>query len=406
MVGLYIRKMGTSKYRIAYFQQDGLITGSAISLRHFLSAINRNVYEPIIVLANEGPARKLYESLDIKVYVHHFNTFWTFPGPRCFSRGMFNQLKALIANSKLTQFVLNELKPDLIHINDKAALNVGLSLKNTGIPIVQHSRSSYFITTCPMAKYLSSMAIKSYTNHLICISEDEEDGFESFVNKTTIYNTVDFKIVEQALQKKKQTRENLGVLNTEFLIGFAAHVAEKKGAWDFLYLCKQLKQDKNLKFVLVGKLDKTGPTSLGDGKVINISPYEYVQSFITENNLQNQLIVTGFREDNIDLIAAMDLLIVPNKNGVLGRQPIEAQAVGTPVIVTKGHSQKSGIIQDGITGFTVTNINEAITQANEIYQSKNAAKMSLDAQHYAQQKFNPVINMERIEKIYQILIKP
>jgi glycosyltransferase involved in cell wall biosynthesis len=397
--------MGTTKYKIAYFQQDGLITGSALSLRHFLSAINRDVFEPVVILAKEGPARDLYESLNIKVLVHNYPTFWTFPGPRCFSRGMFHQLKALFPNPKLRTFVLNEIKPDLIHINDKAALNVGISLKHLGIPIVQHSRSSYFITECKFGKYLSAKTIKAFSNHIICISEDEEDGFENFTNKSTIYNTVDVDLTQKAQAKRNETRQQLKIKDNEYLIGFAAHVSEKKGAWDFLELCKQLKKHPTLKFLLAGQIDEQGSTYLGKDEILPMSPKAYVESFIKENNLENQLIVTGFRKDILDLIASMDVLVVPNKNGVLGRQPIEAQALGVSVIAKAGHSNRSKVIEHGVTGYLVQNIAESVEQLGNWMNSNEAKKMAQSAMIHAVQNFTPATNMRKIESIYLNLIK-
>ena len=397
--------MDSAKYKIAYFQQDGLVTGSAISLRHFLSAMNRELFEPIVVLAKEGPARKLFESLNIPVLVYEYNTFWTFPGPRCFSRGMFKQLKALMVNQKLEHFVINNIKPDIIHINDKAALNVGISLKNSGIPIIQHSRSSYFITACKLGKYLSAKTIKGFANHIICISEDEEDTFEKFQSKSTIYNTVDFELIKKAKDKRGQTREQLLTNKDEFLVGFAAHVTEKKGAWDFLELCKQLKYNDQLKFLLTGKLEETGNTYIGNGIIIPMSPKAYVESFIIENNLEDKLIVTGFREDILELIAAMDVLVVPNKNGVLGRQSIEAQALGVTVIAQTGHSQKSKVVKNGITGYIVQNIEQSINQLKLWGQNNEINKMAQSAKKHAEQSFNPVTNMRKIENIYLSLIK-
>lgn len=397
--------MGTTKYKIAYFQQDGLVTGSAISLRHFLSAINRDLFEPIVILAKEGPARGLYESLNIQVLVYYFPTFWTFPGPRCFSRGMIKQMKALTPQDSLKKIVLEQIKPDLIHINDKAALHVGVSLKKTGIPIVQHIRSSYFITACKFGKYLSAKTIKAFAKHIICISEDEEDGFENFINKSIIYNTVDVGLTQKAQVKKNETRQQLKVKDNEYLIGFAAHVSEKKGAWDFLELCKQLKKNPTLKFLLAGQLDEQGSTSLGNGEVLPISPKTYVESFIKENNLENQFIVTGFRNDILELIAAMDVLIVPNKNGVLGRQPIEAQALGVTVIAKAGHSNRSKVIEHGVTGYLVQNIGEGVEQLENWMHSKKAQIMAQSAMIHAKQNFTPATNMRKIETIYLNLIK-
>jgi glycosyltransferase involved in cell wall biosynthesis len=397
--------MGATKYKIAYFQQDGLVTGSAISLRHFLSAINRDVFEPIVILAKEGPARNLYESLNIQVLVHNYTTFWTFPGPRCFSRGMLSQLRALISNVKLRKFVLEEINPNLIHINDKAALNVGITLKGFGVPIVQHSRSSYYITSCKLGRYLSAKVIKNFANHIICISEDEEDGFEDFSNKSTIYNTVDFNLIGKAKERRRDSRQSLGINEQDILIGFASHVSEKKGAWDFLELCRQLKQNANFKFILAGQLDEQGLTYLGKGKVMPISPKAYVDSFIKENRLENQLIITGFRNDILDLIAAMDVLVVPNKNGVLGRQPIEAQALGVTVIAQTGHSKKSKIIKHDVTGYLVQNIEQCLELLKKWTKSNEARNMAQSAQTYAAQKFSPIINMKGIETIYLNLIK-
>jgi glycosyltransferase involved in cell wall biosynthesis len=397
--------MGTTKYKIAYFQQDGLVTGSAISLRHFLSAINREVFEPVVILAKEGPVRNLYESLNIKVLVHNYPTFWTFPGPRCFSKGMFKQLIAFAPNPKLKKFIVEEVQPDLIHINDKASMNVGVSTRNTGIPIVQHSRSSYNITSCKWAKHLSAKTIKRFANYIICISEDEEDGFEDFSNKSTIYNTVDFNLIEKAKEKRKQTRHELGINEQEVLVGFAAHVSEKKGAWDFLELCRQLKQNTNFKFILAGHLDEQGSTYLGKEGVLPLSPKAYVESFIKENNLENQLFVTGFRKDILELIAAMDVLVVPNKNGVLGRQPIEAQALGVSVIAKAGHSNRSKVIEHGVTGYLVQNIAENVEQLGNWMNSNEAQKMAQSAMIHAVRNFTPATNMRKIESIYLNLIK-
>lgn len=396
--------MGKTKYKIAYFQQDGLITGSAISLRHFLGAMNRELFEPIVILANEGPARGLFEALNIKVEVFFFETFWTFPGPRCFSQEMIRQFKSLVPNYKLKKYVLNNIRPNIIHVNDKASLNVGISLKKSGIPIIQHSRSSYSSTKCYLGKYISRNAIKYYSNHLISISEDEVDGFENYANKSIIYNTVDLELVERAKKRRGEKRLELGIKESEFVIGFAANVTEKKGAWDFLELCKEMKNQENLKFLLVGKLHDKGKTNLGNGIISELSPKAYVESFISEHNLEEQIIVTGFRTDNLELIAAMDLLIVPNKNGVLGRQPIEAQALGTPVIAQIGHSLNSNIILNNKTGYLVNNIQQAILKATVIIANKTTSIMAEEAQEYANTHFNPIINMQKIENIYINLI--
>ena len=48
------------------------------------------------------------------------------PGPKWYQRGNINNLFALIPNLKLRKKI-KALKPDIIHINDKAALSAGIS---------------------------------------------------------------------------------------------------------------------------------------------------------------------------------------------------------------------------------------------------------------------------------------
>lgn len=398
------------KTKVLYIHQDGLITGSAISLRHFLSAINRDKFEPTVLLAEEGSARQLYEELGIKVIVHAFKRFWTFPGPNWYSPANFKQLKALLPDKQLAEFIKQQ-KPDIIHINDKASINAGISMKGSGIPIVQHSRSSYCITNTKINKRLSASAIGNYANAVIAISEDEVDGHENFKNLHIINNTVPQNQIEEAIAQKAEKRKELGFEKGDIVIGMAADIAAKKGAWNFMDMAAELAKkypEKPLKFVMVGRLAETGSTVLNDGTSLPISPKQYIEEFITKNNLQNKLVATGFRKDALQLIAGFDILIVANSNGVMGRQPIEAQALGIPTAVTQGHSGKSTILKNGFAGFVISNPvkqKELVDAVEELINNpEKRAEFGCNGKQYAAEKFSPVINMGKIEKIYEQLL--
>src|SRR5687768_14724115 len=68
--------------RITYIHQDGLITGSAISLINLLSGFTKGQVEATIIMAKDGPVRELFEKAGAKVIIHFFYTYWTFPGPK------------------------------------------------------------------------------------------------------------------------------------------------------------------------------------------------------------------------------------------------------------------------------------------------------------------------------------
>ncbi len=399
------------KTKVLYIHQDGLITGSAISLRHFLSVINRDKFEPVVLLAQEGPARQLYEELGIQVVVHAFKRFWTAPGHNWYSPNNFKQLMALLPNKQLAAFVKN-INPDIIHLNDKACLNAGISLKNSGIPIVQHSRSTYFNTAARINKWLSIRAIKKYCKTIIAISEDESDGISDFKNLHIINNTVSYNQIDEAIALKASKRDELGLKQTDFVIGMVSDISASKGGWSFMQLAADLVKkypNKPLNFLMVGRISDTGNTILNDGTSIPVSPKQHVERFVADNNLQGKLTLTGFRKDALAIMAGLDILVVANSNGVMGRQPIEAQALGIPIVVTQGNSGKSTILKNGFAGYVLANplqqIELQVAIEDLINYPEKRAEFGRNGQEYAAQKFNPAINMGMIEKIYEELLQ-
>ncbi|MGV3596867.1 MAG: glycosyltransferase [Bacteroidota bacterium] len=399
------------KTRVLYIHQDGLITGSAISLRHFLSAINRDKFEPIVLLAQEGPARHLYEELGIEVVVETFKRFWTFPGPNWYSPTNFKQLKALLPDKQLAAFI-KKINPAIIHINDKASINAGISIKGAGIPVVQHSRSSYCITAAKINKWLSATAINRFADAVIAISEDETDGHGGSKNLHIINNTVPSAQIDEALAQKQEKREELGIAENDIVIGMVADISAKKGAWDFMEMAAKLVKkypNKPLSFLMVGRVSDTGNTILNDGTSIPVSPKQHVERFVADNNLQGKLMLTGFRKDALAIMAGLDILVVANSNGVMGRQPIEAQALGIPIVVTQGNSGKSTILKNGFAGYVLANPLQQselqIAIEDLINHPEKRAEFGRNGKEYAAQKFNPAINMGMIEKIYEELLQ-
>ena len=379
--------MGNTKYKIAYFHQDGLITGSAISLRNLIQALDKELFEPIVVLAKEGSARKIFEECNVPVIVFEYITFWTSPGPKCFGFENLFQYRALIASTRLKSFILN-LAPDLIHINDKASIQVGITMKGCQIPIIQHTRSAFHNTRCKLNKFLSSYIIKLYANHIIAISEDEIQGFENFKALTIMYNTVNLLDSDRAIHQKRQLRDKLGIEENELVIGMAENMSIQKGLLDIISIIEfiRLTNCKNIKFLIVGKLsDDDILTSIG----IEKSSLAYFKDFLEERKLNQNVILTGFQTEALNYIAIMDIIIVSKSHGVLGRQPIEAQSVGTTVLAINGHSQKSKIVEHGKGGFLVKNLNELKDTLLKLIKSPETLLIySRHGHKYARERFN------------------
>lgn len=365
-----------------------------------ISILDKQVYKPLVVIPKAGDAIRLWEEVGAEVYVFPFTTFWTSTGPRCLSRENIKQQRALFSNKKLRDFILS-LQPDLIHINDKAALQAGISLRKSTIPIIQHSRSAYAITACKWNKWISPRMIRKYASHIICISEDEIQGFEDAPNKAIVYNMVDMDKAQQARSNRAKLRKELKFNEYDIVIGMAEHLNKHKGSIALLELLYQLcvvQKRKNIRILLVGEQTQTDIISF---KQFTGSTKKVLQAFIAAHQLEHVVVKVGYQPNALEYIAAMDILVVAKLHGVLGRQPLEAQSVGTTVVALNGQSGKSSIIKHGTTGFLVSTFEELLSKTELfIDQQETLHSFKASALLYAQKHFSEAAYAEKLSSIY------
>jgi glycosyltransferase involved in cell wall biosynthesis len=382
---------------VLYIHQDGLITGSAISLRNLLLGLDRQRFSPRVLLAQEGPARKLFEALDIQVDMIPIRGMWTAPGPRFPTPDYFRNLLALFHNSKLYDY-LRDQHPDLVHINDKALLPAGIAAHRLGIPVIWHLRSTYAVSSSRLQAAISRQVIRRKADYLIPISEDEEDGFEDLPNRKIIHNSVDFEEIDRALKQRNRIRLEMDINPQELLIGtVGTTLNEIRGTWDFIRAAGLLQArlpDARMRFIVVGNI----PTPEVKAQA---------QLLARQAGIEDRILLTGFRPDALHLMAGMDIVVVCSRHGVLGRMPLEAMGLGQPLVVTAGHSGRSRVVMDGQTALVVPAANpEAIANsiARLIGSSTLRGQLGQQGRMYAREHFDPQKNAQRVMKVYDQLL--
>jgi len=181
-----------SKFKIAYIHQDGLLSGSAISLSHLIKQLDRNRFEPIVIICSEGPVRAFFEKLNTQVFCAFYKRFGTQPTPAIYNANSYYNFLALL-NKNNIKLLLDNIKPHLVHVNDKSALFAGRDAFNAGYKVIWHLRSSYSGKRSYLQYLISKTIIRNHSNHLIAISEDETDGFEDCKGLSIINNSIDMK---------------------------------------------------------------------------------------------------------------------------------------------------------------------------------------------------------------------
>jgi len=384
-------------HKILYVHQDGKFTGSAVSLSYILLYLDRSKYEPWVLMAEEGPARNLFEAAGSNVVTLQFSRFWTAPGPRWTERAAIRQLLFFFPNPAIKSWV-GTLSPSIIHINDKAAAPVGLILKSLKIPIVQHLRSTYFSTASPLNKWVSIRMIKQLTTALVAISADEADGFDPS-SCQVVYNSIDLDQAAQAKNRRMDIRKKHGIREDEFLVGYLSIVSTIRGVENYLEMARHILASEGsqirYRFMVVGKLPKEGKQKIALHKKEK------------ELGLSGHILYTDFQQDALGYLATFDVLVVCNNQGVLGRPPLEALAIGTPTVAFSGHSGESQVLKNGETAIVVPKGNISSLASGVIQLAQKPAlhaKMRQKGIAYAQEIFSPKKNAQKIMDLYQSLI--
>jgi len=148
-----------------------------------------------------------------------------------------------------------------------------------------------------------------------------------------IYNGVDTE--NYSFEKTKDFRKEFGYTQDDFIIGFVGRLSVQKGVKYMLEAFKIVSEKyDNAKLLIVGK-----------GELENS-----VKEFVDENNLNDKIILAGFRENIPDLMRTIDVLLLPSLWEGFGIVLIEAMAAGKPCVATNISSIPE-IVSDGVNGF-------------------------------------------------------
>lgn len=171
-------------------------------------------------------------------------------------------------------------------------------------------------------------------------------------NITTIYNTIETengnKEVDQRLLELKE--------KGYFIIAQVSRAIDYKGVHDFINIAKEsVKENNNLRFVFIGD----GPE------------FKNMEKSIIEQNLQEYVYLLGSKNNVIEHLKYIDILLLCSYIEGLPLAPLEAFSQGIPVIATNidGTNEE---IEDGCNGFLVNpkDINRFKLNILKLYKDK------------------------------------
>ena len=178
------------------------------------------------------------------------------------------------------------------------------------------------------------------TDKLIVVSEyDKQKGLARGIGKEDKYMLIRYGIKYEDFTGKEMSpiKKELGIGQGDLLVGNISCFKPQKCLVDFIKLAFLLdKAVPQVKFLLVG-----------DGR-----QRRRIEKLVDALSLRNKLILTGWRKDIPQLLAAMDVFVLTSLWEGLPICVLEAMASARPVVATDTGGIRE-IISEGRTGFLV-----------------------------------------------------
>jgi len=318
------------------------MSGAEVAMLRLVSALPSSV-RCAVACPSEGPlaqrlAQEGVERLPIPGTVVSFRLHprWTLVG----LRDIMRSVRALQAH-------VRRWRPDVVHANGTRAGLLATRLYPHRVPplVVQvHDILPRSLVATAVARVLARSA-----DRIVAVSDAGARAFDEHLivpAATTLRISFDQNRFRVDGQRAHATRHALGVASDAPLLGEVAQITPWKGqllAVETLAVLHRTHPCAQL--LLVGDVAFMGPSVRYD----NAAYARQLQERVVELGLQNSVHFLGRREDVPDIMAALDLLLLPSWEEPFGMVVAEAMACGTvPLVTSEGGPRE--IVQDGVTG--------------------------------------------------------
>ena len=155
---------------ILYVHHVSDVGGGSYCLLNILKEIDMKLYRPIVLLKKEGPLSIEIKKLNIPVYF--METLATVPyNVSLFRLGSIKGLFSILLSIKPFARLLDELQPDLIHLNNMMLYPYLRIAKKKGVKTLIHVREHWELGEHQTQRNMAIDYIDKYSDKVIAINE-------------------------------------------------------------------------------------------------------------------------------------------------------------------------------------------------------------------------------------------
>ncbi len=370
------------KIRILEGIRQGKIGGGESYLLSLVENLDRTVFEPVVLSFTDGPMVDRLRSLNITTHVIYTE--------KPFDFRVWKKVKQLMIDEDI----------DIVHAHGtRANSNMFWSAKQLKLPLIYTCHAwSFHLDQNPVVKkirILSERFLTSKTDVNICgCIANKETGKKLLGNfdAVVINNSVDAKKFNP-YSNYKDLRPELGLKKDDIVIASIARFTLQKQPLKLIAAFAEVaKRIPNARLLMVGD---------GEQK-------EKAITLIKELGIDSKVILQPFRNDVPDLLANVDIFVLPSLWEAFPIALLEAMSMGKAVIGTNVDGTPE-IIEAGQNGLLIEidelekNLAKAMIQLCE--DGSLREKLQQNALKSIYNRYNVETLARRNEEVYRSLIK-
>jgi glycosyltransferase involved in cell wall biosynthesis len=228
--------------KLLVFHHTGENGGSLVSLRELLLRVDRDRFEVVVALLRPGePARAALEGIGVRtlpwpgvVALEHTTAFWSdLRRPRTWPPIIETAARWRASAARTLQLV-EEIRPDVVHLNSVVLAPSADALRRSGTPFVWHVREMPVPGHAGLRRRLQRDALVRWPDELIFLSETARRVWVDDVRGLVIPEPVDPSRFDPALDRGA-ARRALGLPERAPVVLFLGGMAEIKGILPLLH---------------------------------------------------------------------------------------------------------------------------------------------------------------------------
>lgn len=385
--------------RVLFISHDGGLGGAQRTLLTLLSAIDRRICSPLLVIPYEGLMSRAGADLGIPVFVERL-VHWV-PGADV-SRGrrfrhLYRFLRTLRARSRAIERLIAEHGVDLVYTNTVTCVEGAIAARRTRKPHVWHIhehilRNSELEPLLPYRLY--SMAVDFLSQAIIFCSRTLARGYPELSGKAFIvYNGLRFPPVGDRSAARAEVTNRFDIDAGAKLVAVVGRLQPRKDHLTFMDAAKQVtRRIEDAVFLIVGS---------GFESYTNL-----IRQRVSDLQLDSRVRLLGWQDDIYHLLAAVDVLVISSEQEPFGLTAIEALAMETPVVATRCGGPEE-VLEDGVTGFLVP-VKDARAMADAIVRllldPKLASRLGISGRKHVFEQFGVDRYVQCIQRVIQGMV--